>query len=80
MGTVKLKDFRPAVLARQTEALAKLRDISRGKLHETYWNAYERQLREAGRLLQAIDANPDAAISKDVGCDAPISPEAPNEQ
>lgn len=58
MGSVKLKDFRPAVVARQTEALAKLRDISRVKLNETYWPAYEQQLREAGRLLQAIDANP----------------------
>ena len=67
MGTVKLKDFRSAVLASQTEALAKLRDISMGKLHETYWHAYEQQLREAGRLLQAIDANPESTFSTQGG-------------
>lgn len=65
MGTVNLKDFRPAVLAFQAEALAKLRDISQGKLHESYWDAYEQQLREAGRLLQAIDANPGATFPTD---------------
>ena len=67
MGTVKLKDFRSAVLASQTEALSKLRDISQGKLHSSYWGAFSEQLMESGRLLQAIDANPDAVIGTILG-------------